>query len=331
MNILITGGAGYIGSHTCKALSKGGFTPVTYDNLSTGHKWAVKWGPLVIGDIDDHEPLGRAIDQYQPVAVMHFAGFIEAGESVENPGKYYANNVASTVNLLNAIRDKNIKNIIFSSSAAVYGDPENLPIKEDHALNPINPYGFSKRMIEQMLADYYTAHGICYIALRYFNAAGADPDIETGEAHNPESHLIPIVLDAAAGNRHHVNIYGNDYNTNDGTCIRDYIHVSDLADAHVLSLKALLAEGKCGIYNLGNGNGFSVREVITAATAVTRRTIPVNIAPRRPGDPPVLVANCDRIRSEFGWQPKHNDLDHIIETAWQWMQNSLTKQANRHD
>lgn len=320
MNILVTGGAGYIGSHTCKALYWAGFTPVAYDNLSNGHRWAVKWGPLVVGDIADRNQLEKTIDEYRPLAVIHFAGFIEAGESVKNPRKYYTNNVLGTFNLLNTIRDEGIQNIIFSSSAAVYGIPEKLPIKEEHPLNPINPYGISKQMTEQVLADYHAAHEIRYIALRYFNAAGADPDQEIGEVHDPESHLIPIVLDAAAGSRAKVSIYGDDYNTPDGTCIRDYIHVCDLADAHVIALRGLLDKGKSGVYNLGNGKGFSVREVIAAAEVVTQRRIPAVIAPRRKGDPPVLVADNTRIATELGWKPRYKKLKDIIETAWHWIQ-----------
>ena len=318
MNILVTGGAGYIGSHACKALAEAGYTPVSYDNLVYGHRWAVRWGPLEEGDINDRARLDVVLAQYQPAAVMHFAAYAYVGESVQEPGKYYRNNVAGTLTLLEALRDHSISRIIFSSTCATYGVPERTPIGEQHPLRPINPYGASKLMIERMLTDFDTAHGLKSIALRYFNAAGADPDAEIGEAHDPETHLIPLVLDAAAGMRPAITIHGDDYATPDGTCIRDYIHVTDLAQAHVLALQALERGAESTVYNLGNGQGFSVRQVIDRAEADTGKPIPVAIGPRRPGDPPRLVGDATRIRRDLGWQPQYADLDTILSTAWRW-------------
>ena len=320
-NILVTGGAGYIGAHACKALSRAGYMPVTYDNLVYGHSEAVKWGPFVKGDIADREKLSNTLSQYHPIAVMHFAAFAYVGESVENPGKYYRNNVAGSLFLLEAIRDHGIDKFIFSSTCASYGIPETIPLKEDHPLRPINPYGFSKVMIEQMLQDFDTAHGIRFISLRYFNAAGADPEGEIGEDHEPETHLIPLLLDAATGKREPLTIFGDDYDTPDGTCIRDYIHVEDLAQAHVLGLKALEEGAKSNIYNLGNGKGFSVKEVVDAATRVTGRKIPVKLGARRAGDSPCLVGDSCKIRRELGWSPRLNSLEAIIQTAWNWHQH----------
>ncbi len=318
MNILVTGGAGYIGSHVCKALAKAGYTPISYDNLVYGHRWAVKWGPLEEGDIADRARLDEVIVRYQPAAVMHFAAYAYVGESVQDPGKYYRNNVAGSLTLLEAIRDHGIHKLIFSSTCATYGIPESLPIHEDHPQRPINPYGASKLMIEQMLRDFDLSHGLRSISLRYFNAAGADPDGEIGEAHDPETHPIPIVLDAAAGKRPAITVFGDDYDTPDGTCIRDYIHVSDLADAHVLALKALEAGAKTTAYNLGNGRGFSVREVIEIAVAITGKTVPVEIAPRRAGDPARLVGDSTRIWNALGWSPQYGALQSMIASAWYW-------------
>ncbi|MGD8263581.1 MAG: UDP-glucose 4-epimerase GalE, partial [Desulfobacterales bacterium] len=267
--ILVTGGAGYIGAHACKALSKTGYTPITYDNLVYGHRSAVKWGPLEEGDISDRQRLESVIDKYKPMAVMHFAAYAYVGESVDNPSKYYHNNVAGSLTLLETMRQCGIDKIIFSSTCATYGMPEQIPITEDHPQNPINPYGRSKLMIEWMLDDFAHAYGLKYVSLRYFNAAGANPDAEIGENHDPETHLIPLVLDVALGRRNHLEIFGTDYDTTDGTCIRDYIHVTDLADAHLLALKYLLDGGQRNVFNLGNGNGFSVREVVAAALKIT--------------------------------------------------------------
>jgi UDP-arabinose 4-epimerase len=316
--VLVTGGAGYIGSHTCKALAQAGYTPVVYDSMEHGHEWAVKWGPLEEGDIADRQRLDAVLNTYKPQAVMHFAGYISVGESVEKPDKYYHNNVKGSRVLLEAIRDHGVQKVVFSSSAAVYGIPAEAPIREDHPLNPVNPYGETKLAVEQMLQEYHENHQLGSISLRYFNAAGADPDGEIGEAHEPETHLIPLVLEAAAGRRPHIEIYGNDYDTPDGTCIRDYIHVSDLAAAHVLALKALEAAPQCTACNLGNGRGFSVKEVITTAQKVTGIAIPVKAGPRRAGDPATLLADADRAKATLGWQPEHTALDTIIQSAWHW-------------
>ena len=320
MNILVTGGAGYIGSHACKALAAAGYTPISVDNLVYGHRWAVRWGPLEVGDIGDRAFIDGVLERYRPSAVLHFAAYAYVGESVEHPGKYYRNNVAGSLTLIEALRDQAIDKLIFSSTCATYGVPEQVPIPEQHPQRPINPYGSSKLMIEQILRDFDCAHGLRSIALRYFNAAGADPDAEVGEAHDPETHLIPLVLDAAAGARPSITVYGDDYETPDGTCIRDYIHVTDLADAHVRALQALEQGAASTAYNLGNGRGFSVREVIERAAAITGCPVPVEIGPRRPGDPPRLVGDAERIRSELGWQPSYADLDSIIATAWRWHQ-----------
>jgi len=316
--ILVTGGAGYIGSHACKALAQAGYTPISYDNLVYGHRRAVRWGPLEIGDINDRARLDAVIAQYKPSAVMHFAAYAYVGESVQNPGKYYRNNVAGTLTLLEAMRDQGIGQIIFSSTCATYGVPEQVPIGEDHPQRPINPYGASKLVIERMLEDFGVAHGLRSIALRYFNAAGADPDGETGESHDPETHLIPLVLDAASERRPAVTIHGEDYDTPDGTCVRDYIHVTDLAEAHVLALRALEQGASSTAYNLGNGLGFSVREVIEHARQVTGRPIQVEIGPRRDGDPARLVGDAARIRRELDWQPRYAGLESILATAWRW-------------
>jgi len=319
-HVLVTGGAGYIGSHASKALSAAGYVPVSFDNLVYGHEWAVRWGPFVQGDILDRAALDAVMEKYRPVAVMHFAAFAYVGESVENPGKYYRNNVSGSLSLLAAMRDHGVGKFILSSTCATYGLPDAVPIPESHPQRPINPYGASKLMVEQVLRDVDVAHGLRSISLRYFNAAGADPDGEIGESHDPETHLIPLVLDAAAGVRPEIVVYGNDYPTPDGTCIRDYIHVSDLANAHVLGLRALEAGAATTAYNLGNGHGFSVKEVIDTARQVTGREIRVRVGPRRPGDPPRLVGDATRIRKELGWRPEHADLAEMIGSAWKWHQ-----------
>lgn len=319
-HVLVTGGAGYIGSHACKALAAAGYVPVTYDNLVYGHRSAVRWGPFVHGDILDRAALDAALRTWRPAAVMHFAAFAYVGESVSHPGKYYRNNVAGSLTLLEAMRDADVGKCVFSSTCATYGVPQAMPIAEVHPQNPINPYGASKLMIERMLRDFDTAHSLRSISLRYFNAAGADPAGEIGEAHDPETHLIPLVLDAAAGLRPDVTVFGSDHPTPDGTCIRDYIHVTDLAQAHVLALQALQAGAATTAYNLGNGRGFSVRQVIDAARAVTGRNIPVRMGQQRAGDPPELVGNASRIRAELGWSPQHADLADIFGTAWRWHQ-----------
>ena len=322
-HILVTGGAGYIGSHACKALAMAGYTPVVLDNLVYGHEWAVKWGPLIHGDIFDRPLLDSIFRQYRPSAVMHFAAFAYVGESVRDPGKYYRNNTSGTLSLLDAMCAHETRRFIFSSTCATYGVPHSLPITEQHPQNPINPYGASKWMIERILQDYDIAHGVKSVCLRYFNAAGADPDGETGEDHDPETHLIPLVLDAAAGLRPHIAVFGTDYPTADGTCVRDYIHVTDLAQAHVLALQALEAGAGSTAYNLGNGQGFSVKQVIDTARNVTGCSVPVKSEARRPGDPAVLIGASDRIRAELGWSPQFASLDVIINTAWRWHQRRL--------
>ena len=318
--ILVTGGAGYIGAHTCKALAAAGYTPVTYDNLVYGHEEAVRWGPLERGDIQDRARLDAVIERYKPQAVVHFAAYAYVGESVVDPGKYYRNNVAGTLTLLEAMRDHHIGRIVFSSTCATYGTPSIIPISEQTPQNPINPYGASKLMVERMLADFGTAHGLGWIALRYFNAAGADPDTEIGEAHDPETHLIPLALDAAAGKRPALTVFGHDYDTPDGTCVRDYIHVSDLADAHVLALSGLEAGVASQPINLGNGAGFTVREVIASVERVTGLTVPFVLGDRRAGDPPSLISDAARAREVLGWNPRLADIDTIIATAWAWHQ-----------
>lgn len=320
--VLVTGGAGYIGSHTCKALARAGYIPVVYDNLMCGHDWAVKWGPLERGDIVDRVRLDEVVARYRPVAIIHFAAYAYVAESVANPGKYYRNNVVGSLNLLEVARDQDISRFVFSSTCATYGIPDALPMREDTPQHPINPYGASKLMVERMLADFRAAHGLASISLRYFNAAGADPDGEIGEDHSPETHLIPLVLDAASGRRPHVSVFGTDYNTADGTCVRDYIHVTDLAQAHVLALEALDNRECQPAYNLGNGSGFSVLEVIRAVERVSGCRVPVEEVARRPGDPDALVSDASRARNELGWRPAIATLDEIVRTAWVWHQRS---------
>ena len=319
-NVLVTGGAGYIGSHTCKALAQAGFTPVTYDSLVYGHEWAVKWGPFEHGDILDGERLREVLQRFQPLAVIHFAAFAYVGESVADPAKYYRNNVVGTLSLLEAMRETGVGSIVFSSTCATYGIPDTVPITEDEPQKPINPYGTSKLMVEQILADYRVAYGLNSVALRYFNAAGADPEGEVGEAHDPETHLIPLVLDAARGKRPRIAIFGEDYDTEDGSCVRDYIHVQDLARAHVLAMECLPTGNLKPAYNLGTGRGYSVKEVIAAARRATNLAIPVEQGTRRPGDPARLVANASSARADLGWTPEITDIEEIIATAWRWTQ-----------
>ncbi len=324
--ILVTGGAGYIGSHACKALAGAGFVPITYDNLSHGHQSAVRWGPFECGDLMNAARLDEVIERHRPVAVMHFAAFIEARESIINPAKYYENNLNSMLGLLAAMRRGGIDRIVFSSTAAVYGIPEKVPIDEGHPLLPISAYGSSKLMCERILADYVAAYGLRAISLRYFNAAGADPGGDIGESHEPETHLIPIVLEAAAGRRPFVVIYGDQYDTRDGTCIRDYVHVSDLADAHLLALHRLDLGSGAHVYNLGQGSGFTVREVVKAAQRVTGRPIATRVQNPRSGDPPVLLADARRAIRDLGWHPLRGDLDVQIADAWRWAQTHLERQ-----
>jgi UDP-glucose 4-epimerase len=317
--ILVTGGAGYIGSHAVKELRKQGYHALVYDNLSTGHQWAVKKDELIKGDLADREYVQSVLEKEKPIAVMHFAASSLVGESIERPELYFRNNVINTLNLLEAMLTNGVKYFIFSSTAAVYGNPHQVPIPEDHPLEPVNPYGEGKIVVEKALRWYGEIHGFKYISLRYFNAAGADPEGELGEAHDPETHLIPRILEVALGEQPSIEIYGLDYDTPDGTCIRDYIHVTDLAQAHILALEALLNGHSSRVYNLGNQRGFSVKEVVEAAREVTGHPIPTKESPRRPGDPPVLVAGSERIKNELGWKPQYDDLKTILETAWDWM------------
>jgi UDP-arabinose 4-epimerase len=316
--ILVTGGAGYVGSHACKALARAGYRPVAYDSLIRGHREAVRWGPLVQADLADAKRLTETIKRFEVAAVLHFAAFAYVGESVEEPGLYFRNNVANTLTLLEAMRTSTVRHIVFSSTCATYGVPERVPITESAPQRPVNPYGESKLMVERMLHWYGAAHGFTHAALRYFNAAGADPEGEIGEDHEPETHLIPLVLQAAMGRRARIDVLGTDYPTPDGTAIRDYIHVQDLADAHVKALAHLLQGGASLELNLGTGVGHSVREVIAAAERVTGRSIPQRETGRRPGDPPVLVAEASRTREVLGWVPTLSTLDTILASAWAW-------------
>lgn len=319
MNILVTGGAGYIGSHVVEELQKSGFTPIVYDNFSTGHAAAVPEDvQLVEGDIHDVRFAKHIMEQFEIDAVIHFAASSLVGESMVDPAKYYFNNVEGSLHLLEAMRGSGVDRIVFSSTAAVYGEPEQVPITEDSKLQPTNVYGRSKLMIEKMLADYDMAYDFRYVALRYFNAAGASPTRDIGEDHNPESHLIPLILKTAQGVRKQVAIFGTDYPTEDGTCIRDYIHVCDLAKAHVLALQHLLKGGSSRVYNLGSENGFSVRQMIDCAKRVTAVDFTVVEEARRAGDPAVLIASSEKIRSELGWVPQHSSVEEVIGTAWKW-------------
>lgn len=316
--ILVTGGAGFIGSHTCKVLAQAGFLPVTYDNLCRGHAEAVKWGPLEIGDIADRNRLDEVIARYRPVAAIHFAAYAYVGESMDDPWLYYDNNVSRTIALLKALNDGGVGNIVFSSSCATYGIPTILPITEDTPQNPINPYGASKLMVERMLADHGNAYGTKWVTLRYFNAAGCDPEGELGEEHDPEPHVIPRCLMAAAGEVDWFEVLGTDYPTSDGSAVRDYVHVCDLATAHVQGVRYLL-DGKPSVaLNLGSEKGYSVRDLIQVVERVTGRKVPVRTAPRRPGDPPTLIANSDLAARTIGFTRDYPDLDSMIETAWRW-------------
>jgi UDP-glucose 4-epimerase len=316
MKILVTGGAGYIGSVVSAELLRAGHQVLIYDNLSHGHRLAVpREAEFIAGEVGDPGALSHALQQHRPDAVMHFAALIEAGESMQAPERYFRNNTASTLNLLECMLQHGPRRLVFSSTAALYGDPERTPIEEDAALRPTNAYGESKLLVERMLAWFHQIHGLRYASLRYFNAAGAAGDF--GEDHRPESHLIPLVLQVAQGKRPSIAIYGGDYDTPDGTCIRDYIHVADLASAHVLALEALPTRDQL-VYNLGSGRGFSVRQVVEVARRVTGHAIPAENAPRRPGDPAVLVASSEKIRRELGWQPRYPELEQIVASAWEW-------------
>jgi UDP-glucose-4-epimerase GalE len=315
--VLVTGGAGYIGSHAAKALARAGYQVVVYDNLLAGHRGAVKWGELVVGDITDGRAVADAIKTHRIFAVMHFAAFLDVGESVREPAKYYRNNVVGALTVLDAMAAAQVRHVVFSSTCATYGEPIETPIAETHPQNPINSYGESKLAVERAFPHFERAHGIHSIALRYFNASGADPDGEIGEDHSPEIHLIPRAIDAATGGGG-LQVFGDDYPTPDGTCLRDYIHVSDLADAHVRALETLVETGRSGAYNLGTGHPHSVREVIDTVERVSGRTVPWTLAPRRPGDPAVLYAASHKAQAELHWTPKLADLDSIVRTAWQW-------------
>jgi UDP-arabinose 4-epimerase len=320
MNVLVAGGAGYIGSHTCKALAQAGHTPVVYDNLSSGHDWAVKWGPFIQGDLADGAALRNALTAHQIDAVMHFAAFINVGESMQRPGKYFQNNFSNAITLLDAMADTGVDAFVFSSTAAVYGDPLEIPITEAHPKAPVNTYGESKLMVERALAWYGQIHGLRSMALRYFNAAGADAAAEIGEDHAPETHLIPLIIHAALGKRARIDVFGTDYPTPDGTAIRDYIHVADLASAHIKALGYLKA-GPASSFtacNLGTGQGHSVREVINQVHRTSARPIPAHDSPRRAGDPPELVAQAALAQQLLNWQPAHSSLENIVESAWRW-------------
>jgi len=320
--ILVTGGAGYIGCHAVLALQNAGYEVLVLDNLVYGHRWIVDEVlkvELIVGDTSDRLLLDQIFTNHDIAAVMHFAAYAYVGESVTDPSKYYRNNVVGTLTLVEAMLGANIKHFVFSSTCATYGEPNQIPITESHPQNPINPYGMSKLMVENILNDFSRAYDFRSVAFRYFNAAGADPMARMGEDHNPETHLIPLILQTALGQREYISVFGSDYPTPDGTCIRDYIHVTDIAAAHVLGLAYLLKGGETAAFNLGNGNGYSVQEVIEAAKKITQQPIKVVISDRRVGDPPVLVGSSDRAREVLGWQPHYADLGEIISHAWNWI------------
>lgn len=318
MAILVCGGAGYIGSHINKQLNKEGYETIVFDNLIYGHKEAVKWGKLVVGDLKNVDEIEAVFKNNQIDAVFHFAAYAYVGESVDHPEKYYYNNVTNTLNLLHVMMKYGCNKIIFSSTCATYGEPEKVPITEDMPQNPINPYGATKLMVERIFQDYHKAYGLQYVVLRYFNAAGADPDGEIGESHNPETHIIPLVLDAASGKRPDIKVFGTDYDTPDGSCIRDYIHVYDLATAHLLALHHLEAGKESQFFNLGNEKGTSVLEVVDSVKRVTRRNLKVTLTDRRPGDPAKLVGSSQKAQEVLGWKPIYGDIDVIVEHAWKW-------------
>jgi UDP-glucose-4-epimerase GalE len=318
MRVLVTGGAGYIGSHTVQALERGGHQPVVLDDLSNGHAYAAGNSPLIVGDIGDAVLVRKILREHEIAAVLHFAAKAYVGESVRDPRKYFTNNVSSTIALLGAMLDENVKTIVFSSSCATYGIPIGVPIAEDQPQNPVNPYGWSKLIVEKALESYGTAYGLRWLALRYFNAAGADPAGALGEDHDPETHLVPILIQAALGLRPDVQLFGTDYPTPDGTAVRDYVHVSDLAAAHVLGLEYLAAGGESQALNLGTGRGYSVRQLIEAVQKVSERIVPVREAPRREGDPPELIADPARAARVLGWRPQHSSINEIVGTAWRW-------------
>ncbi len=318
MRILITGGAGYIGSHACKVLAQAGIEPVVLDNMSRGHRKAVQWGPLVEADVADREALDRAFQRYRIEGVMHFAAFAYVGESMEKPGLYFQNNAVNSLGLLEAMRANGVRHIVFSSTCATYGIPHHVPIAETHEQRPVNPYGESKLFVERLLDWYGRIHGFSWVALRYFNAAGADPEGSLGEDHDPETHLIPRAIDAALGVIPQLDIFGTDYDTPDGTAIRDYLHVTDLGHAHVAALRYLQSGGASCALNLGTGKGHSVREVATMVEKITGHKVPTREAPRRAGDPAALVAQATKAGAVLGWQPRLSSLDEIVTTGWNW-------------
>lgn len=328
--ILVTGGAGYIGSHTCKLLSQRGFTPVIVDNLVYGHEWAVKWGPLYRGELSDREFLRSVFQKHKIQAVLHFAAYAYVGESVKDPLKYYTNNVAGSLSLMSAAVEAGIPRFVFSSTCATYGEPERMPIAETTPQNPVNPYGASKLMIERALKDLSAAAPLQVVALRYFNACGADADGEIGEHHDPETHLIPLALEAAHGKRE-LTVFGTDYPTPDGTCIRDYIHVTDLAEAHVMAMDWMTrnTSAKFEVFNLGTGQGVSVRELIDTVARVTGRQVPAKMGARRAGDPPVLVATAAKAKELMGWEPRHSGLENIVRTADNWYRKHFGAEVER--
>ncbi|WP_371224747.1 UDP-glucose 4-epimerase GalE [Roseovarius sp. 2305UL8-3] len=319
-NILVTGGAGYIGSHACKVLKQAGFTPVVYDNLCTGWEDAVKFGPFEKGDLTDRARLDQVFAAYQPEAIMHFAALSQVGESMREPAMYWHNNVAGSLCLFEAAVAAGCKNVVFSSTCATYGDQDNVVLDESSAQHPINAYGASKRAIEDILRDFEVAYGLNHVIFRYFNVAGADPEGEVGEFHQPETHLIPLMLDAIDGKRDALTIFGTDYDTPDGTCIRDYVHVMDLVEAHVLGLNWLQQGKGSRVFNLGTGTGFSVREVVDHSAAVTNKDVPMVEGPRRAGDCAKLVSGSTRAEAELGWKPTRSTLDQMIADAWRWHQ-----------
>lgn len=316
--VLVTGGAGYIGSQVCKQLQRAGYEPVTLDNLSKGRKESVRWGPLEVGDIADRAFVGKVLKMHRPIGVIHLAAFTDVGESVQRPDKYYRNNVVGTLSLLEELKEHQIKTFIFSSTCATYGDVKKVPIDEETPQLPINPYGWTKLFDEQIIKDFREAYGLRYGLLRYFNVAGADLDGELGEEHQPPCHVIPIIFDAVVGKTPHFSLFGDDYDTADGTCIRDYIHVADLAEAHVKALEYLLKHDEGIILNLGSGKGFSVKELIDSTEKIVGKKVPLRLVPRRPGDAPELVADPSKAKRLIGWQARHSDIDTILTTAWQW-------------
>jgi UDP-glucose 4-epimerase len=324
--VLVTGGAGYIGSHACKALQQSGFIPVTFDNLVSGWRDAVKFGPFEQGDLLNKDDIEKVFEQHSPVAIMHFAALSQVGESMQKPDLYWQNNVMGSLNLIQSAVDHGCMDFVFSSTCATYGDQDGVVLDEDSMQHPINAYGASKRAVENILANYQATYGLNQVIFRYFNVAGADPEAEIGEFHQPETHLIPLILEAVEGKRDALTIFGTDYDTPDGTCIRDYVHVCDLVEAHVLGLK-WLQKGRCSrVFNLGTGDGFSVREVVEHAGQVTKRPVPIREGARRPGDCAMLVSGSSRAVSELGWSATRSNLKQMITDAWRWHQNGDYKE-----